>query len=307
MMAIIETQNLTKIYGRQIACREICLSVEEGQIFGLLGPNGAGKSTLVKMLVGLVYPTQGKALVAGRLPWDSRGRQEIGFLPENFRLHGWLKGEELLSFHARLAGLKEKEARRRTRQVLELVGLEKHGQKLVAHYSKGMQQRLGLAAALVGNPRVVFLDEPTSALDPLGRRQVREILGALKQEGKTIFLNSHLLSEVEQVCDRVAIIHQGRVLTQGELKELLARTTEVELIIGGLSSELEENLRRRYPSLKVEGSRLTVALSNKEEIPDLVAHLVAEGLRIYEITPRHNSLEEIFVTLIREGENFGCG
>lgn len=306
-MAIIETRNLTKIYGRQIACREICLSIEEGQIFGLLGPNGAGKSTLVKMLVGLVYPTQGEARVAGRLPWDSRGRQEIGFLPENFRLHGWLKGEELLVFHGRLAGLKEKEARRRARQVLELVGLEKDGGKVVAHYSKGMQQRLGLAAALVGNPQVIFLDEPTSALDPLGRRQVREILLALKQEGKTIFLNSHLLSEVEQVCDQVAIIHQGRVLAQGGLRELIIGPTEVQARVDGLEPELEENLRRRYPSLKVEGSRLTVALNSKEEIPDLVACLVAEGLRIYEITPRHNSLEEVFVTLVGEGERLECG
>ncbi|GFN22101.1 ABC transporter ATP-binding protein [Thermanaeromonas sp. C210] len=306
-MAIVETRNLTKIYGRQIACREICLSVEEGQIFGLLGPNGAGKSTLVKMLVGLVYPTQGEALVAGRRPWDSRGRREIGFLPENFRLHEWLKGEELLVFHGRLAGLKEKEARRRARQVLELVGLDKDGGKMVAHYSKGMQQRLGLAAALVGNPRVIFLDEPTSALDPLGRRQVRELLGALKQEGKTIFLNSHLLSEVEQVCDRVAIIHQGRVLAQGSLKELIMGPTEVKARVGGLKPELEENLRRRYPSLRAEGGHLTVALNSKEEIPHLVAYLVAEGLRIYEITPRQNSLEEVFVKLVGEGEKLECG
>ncbi len=174
-MAIIETQNLTKVYGRQIACREICLSVEEGQIFGLLGPNGAGKSTLVKMLVGLVHPTQGKALVAGRHPWDSRGRREIGFLPENFRLHGWLKGEELLVFHGRLSGLKEKEARRWARQVLKLVGwstmpvprppktipagLAKQD-KPSFPFSQHPHQSgnyLGFAAFTAGNPRVTLL------------------------------------------------------------------------------------------------------------------------------------------------------
>ncbi|WP_338825388.1 Vitamin B12 import ATP-binding protein BtuD [Moorella humiferrea] len=254
-MAIIEARNLTKVYGRQVACREICLSVEEGQIFGLLGPNGAGKSTLVKMLVGLVYPTAGEAKVAGYAPQDIRGRRQMGFLPENFRLHGWLKGEELLTFHARLAGLDGRAASRRAAEVLELVGLAGEGQKLVANYSKGMQQRLGLAAALVGDPRVVFLDEPTSALDPLGRRQVREILLALKEAGKTVFLNSHLLSEVEQVCDQVAIINRGTVVASGRLAELQSGPATVAIRLAGLTGELEAELRRRYPDLQLEGWR----------------------------------------------------
>jgi len=186
IVSMIEVTHLTKVYGRQIACRDICLSVEEGQIFGFLGPNGAGKSTLVKMLVGLVYPTAGAAVVAGYAPTDTRSRRQIGFLPENFRLHGWLKGRELVHFHARLAGLDYRAARSSGQAVLEMVGLAKESEKLVANYSKGMQQRLGLATALLGDPRVVFLDEPTSALDPLGRREVREILLALKSTGKTV-------------------------------------------------------------------------------------------------------------------------
>ncbi|QGP93043.1 putative ABC transporter ATP-binding protein YxlF [Neomoorella glycerini] len=305
-MAIIEARNLTKVYGRQTACREICLSVEEGQIFGLLGPNGAGKSTLVKMLVGLVYPTAGEARVAGYSPQDIRGRRQVGFLPENFRLHGWLKGEELLTFHARLAGLDGRAASRRAAEVLELVGLAGEGQKLVANYSKGMQQRLGLAAALVGDPRVVFLDEPTSALDPLGRRQVRQILLALKEAGKTVFLNSHLLSEVEQVCDRVAIINRGMVVASGRLVELQSGPATVAIRLDGLTGELVAELRRRYPDLQLEADRLTLALGDQEEIADLVARLVAGGCRIYEVTPGHNSLEDVFVHLVREGEQV-CG
>ena len=305
-MAIIEAQSLTKVYGRQVACREICLSVEEGQVFGLLGPNGAGKSTLVKMLVGLVYPTAGEARVAGYPPRDLRGRRQVGFLPENFRLHGWLKGEELLTFHARLAGLDSRVARQRAAEVLELVGLAGEGQKLVAHYSKGMQQRLGLAAALVGDPRVVFLDEPTSALDPLGRRQVREILLALKEAGKTVFLNSHLLSEVEQVCDQVAVINRGTVVAGGKLAELQSGPATVAIRLAGLTGELEAELRRHYPNLQLEGDRLTLALADQEEIAALVARLVAGGCRIYEVTPGHNSLEDVFVYLVREGEQT-CG
>ncbi|MBE3572632.1 MAG: ABC transporter ATP-binding protein [Moorella humiferrea] len=305
-MAVIEARNLTKIYGRQVACREICLSVEEGQIFGLLGPNGAGKSTLVKMLVGLVYPTAGEAMVAGYSPQDIRGRRQVGFLPENFRLHGWLKGEELLTFHARLAGLDGRAARRRAGEVLELVGLAGDGKKLVANYSKDMQQRLGLAAALVGDPRVVFLDEPTSALDPLGRRQVREILLALKEAGKTVFLNSHLLSEVEQVCDQVAIINRGTVVAGGRLAELLSGPAEVAVRVSGLGTEMVEELRRSYPALELDGDRLVVAVAGQEEVPDLIARLVGGGCRIYEVSPRQNSLEEIFINLVREGEQV-CG
>lgn len=305
-MAIIEVRNLTKIYGRQAACRDICFSVEEGQIFGLLGPNGAGKSTLVKMLVGLVYPTAGVARVAGYLPQDLRGRRLVGFLPENFRLHSWMQGEELLKFHARLAGLDRQAAGRRAGEVLDLVGLTGEGHKPVSNYSKGMQQRLGLAAALVGNPRVTLLDEPTSALDPIGRRQVRELLLTLKEAGKTVFLNSHLLSEVEQVCDQVAIINHGAVVTTGRLAELRAGQAVVTVRLAGLTGELTAELRRRYPDLQLEGDRLTLTLTDREEIAALVARLVAGGCRVYEVIPGHKSLEDIFVQLVREGEQV-CG
>jgi len=305
-VAIIEVAHLTKVYGQQVACRDICLSVEEGQIFGFLGPNGAGKSTLVKMLVGLVYPTAGTALVAGYAPTDTRSRRQIGFLPENFRLHGWLKGSELVNFHARLAGLDYRSAKRSSQAALELVGLAKEGEKLVANYSKGMQQRLGLAAALVGDPRVVFLDEPTSALDPLGRREVREILLSLKAAGKTVFLNSHLLSEVEQVCDRVSIINRGLVVADGKPQELQAASTTVAIKLSGLPVLLAAQLHKTHSNLQIEEDLLTLCAKNPEEVADVVAELAAHGCRIYEVTPQHNSLEDVFVHLVKEGEKT-CG
>lgn len=305
-MAMIEARNLTKMYGRQLACHEVCLSIEEGQIFGCLGPNGAGKSTLVKMLVGLVHPTGGEAEVAGYPPQDLRGRRQLGFLPENFRFHGWLRGEEVVTFHARMAGLDRHGAGRRAHEVLELVGLSGEGRKLVASYSKGMQQRLGLAVALVGDPRVVFLDEPTSALDPLGRRQVREILQSLKDAGKTVFLNSHLLSEVEQVCDRVAIMHRGTVVAAGRLDELQDGPIKTTIRLDGLPQELATELRERHPQLRWEGDRLTLALPGREEVAALVTQLAAAGCRIYEVIPGHHSLEDIFVALVREAE-LACG
>ncbi len=305
-MAIIEVKSLTKVYGQQVACRDICLSVEEGQIFGFLGPNGAGKSTLVKMLVGLVYPTAGEAVVAGYAPEDVRSRRQIGFLPENFRLYGWLKGRELVNFHAHLAGLDHRAAKRSASAALELVGLAKEGEKLIANYSKGMQQRLGLAAALVGDPRVVFLDEPTSALDPLGRREVREILLSLKAAGKTVFLNSHLLSEVEQVCDRVSIINHGIVVADGKPHELQAASTAVAIKLRDLPVVLAVELQTKYPDLQLEGDLLTLRTSSPEEVADVVAKLAAQGCRIYEVTPHHNSLEDVFVRLVQEGEKT-CG
>ena len=208
---ILQTEHLTKIYQQKVGCQDICLSVPEGQIFGFLGPNGAGKSTLVKTLVGLLFPTSGTAHLLGQPLGNLEARKRIGFLPENFRYHDWLTGYELLSFHATLHQMSVVLKKQRIPEILTLVGLAGKERQKVHTYSKGMQQRLGIACALVADPDLIFLDEPTSALDPLGRREVRTIILKLKQAGKTIFLNSHLLSEVAMICDRVAIIKQGQL------------------------------------------------------------------------------------------------
>jgi len=257
---IIEIDNLTKMYGKKTGCSEICLSVDGGQIFGFLGPNGAGKSTLVKMLVGLLLPTSGTARLLGWPLGDLAARRKTGFLPENFRYQDWLTGEELLSFHASLYGMSGAKKKRRVPAVLEQVGLAGKEKQKVGSYSKGMQQRVGLACALLPDPELIFLDEPTSALDPLGRREVREIMLELRDRGKTIFLNSHLLSEIEMICDRVAIINKGRIVAEGALEDLLAKTVEVEMRVEGLTPSALAELSARSRSVAVDGRLLRLSL-----------------------------------------------
>ncbi|HOV79485.1 MAG TPA: ABC transporter ATP-binding protein [Bacillota bacterium] len=303
---ILVTDNLTKMYGNRVGCSNICLSLGEGQIFGLLGPNGAGKSTLVKMLVGLLFPTSGTAQILGRPLGDLQARRKIGFLPENFRYQEWLTGEELLSFHASLYGMSGAEKKRRIPAVLERVGLGGKEKQKVGSYSKGMQQRVGLACALLPDPDLVFLDEPTSALDPLGRREVREIITELRDRGKTVFLNSHLLSEIEMICDRVAIINKGRIAAEGSLAELLAKTVEVEMQVEGLTAEIVTKLSALGSSLKIDGRLVRISLDGREGIPALAEAVVSGGGRLFSLEPRHSSLEDLFVELVRGGDGQLC-
>ena len=300
----IETFNLTKKYGaKKVGCAEICLRVPRGQIFGFLGPNGAGKSTLVKMLVGLLFPTSGKALLLERPLGDIKARQKIGFLPENFRYHDWLTGQQLLEFHASLYGLSGAQKKRRTGEVLEQVGLAgKEGQKINT-YSKGMRQRAGLACALLPEPDLLFLDEPTSALDPIGRRDVREILVTLKAAGKTIFLNSHLLSEVEMICDSVAFIRQGKIIRQGRLEDLRAGSIEVEMRIGGLTQELVGALSSLAHSLEVERDLIRIRVKQEEDIPALAAVVINGGGLLFEMNRKRSTLEEMFIRSTGGGED----
>lgn len=298
---IIETDNLTKMYGGKVGCSEICLTVGEGQIFGFLGPNGAGKSTLVKILVGLLFPSSGNARILGKPLGDRSVRRKIGFLPENFRYQDWLTGFELLSFHGSLYGLSGAEKAARIQEVLDRVGLGDKGWQKVGSYSKGMQQRVGLACALLPDPDLIFLDEPTSALDPLGRREVREIMLELRNKGKTIFLNSHLLSEVEMICDRVAIINKGSIVKEGAMGNLLAGAVEVDMVVEGISQKMLDELSALSISLKVEGSIIRICLKETEDIPLVAEVVVNSGGRLFSLNTRHNSLEDLFVELVKEG------
>ena len=205
----IATSSLRKDFGTRVALHDLTLAVQPGEVFGFLGPNGAGKTTAMKILLGLVRPTGGEALVFGRSPAEPAARRRVGYLPEHFRFQEWATGAELLDFHGRLAGLGGSELAGRIPELLERVGLAGRGGERVRRYSKGMTQRLGLALALLARPDLVLLDEPTSALDPVGRREVRELVRELAAGGVTVFLNSHLLTEVEAVCDRVAIVTQA--------------------------------------------------------------------------------------------------
>lgn len=299
---VIETYNITKQYNGKGGCQDVCLSVPEGQIFGFLGPNGAGKSTFVKVLVGLLFPTAGKAWLLGRPLGDREARRQMGFLPENFRYHPWMTGHDLLRFHAALYGMPPDKVRRRIGEVLELVGLRGFEKQRVGTYSKGTQQRIGLAAALLPDPRLLFLDEPTSALDPLGRREVREIIRELARQGKTIFLNSHLLSEVEALCRQVAIINRGRIVAAGRVDELLKGRVEVVLQVGNPHRALLEALEGYGENMTVQGNRIALSLKSREQIPALSELVVKQHGLLYELTVK-NSLEEIFVQLVREGES----
>ncbi len=302
----IETMSLRKEFGGKAAVDDLTLTVEHGEVFGFLGPNGAGKTTSIKMLMGLVYPTSGSARLLGKPLRDRQARKQIGFLPELFRFHDWLTGEEFLQFHGQLYGMSRDERAKRIPEVLNLVGLSVASGKKIRTYSKGMQQRIGLAQALLNNPRLVFLDEPTSALDPLGRRDVRSILSHLQQEGVTVFLNSHLLSEVEMSSDRVAIIDHGRVVAVGRVEDLLHRDLTVEFRLGEVDAETLEELQDLV-SVETVVPGLRTIIVGRAESEEIVAQAVdllsRHSVPVYGVTPERRTLEDVFVDVVAPDES----
>ena len=297
----IETEHLRKEFGPKVAVEDLTLAVPMGEVFGFLGPNGAGKTTSVKVLMGLVRPTSGVARILGLPPENLRAKARVGFLPELFRFHDWLTAEEFLDFHGQLYGMPAEERRKRIPEVLELVGLRGEGKYRVGTFSKGMQQRIGIGQAILNNPDIVLLDEPTSALDPIGRRDVRDLIHYLKAEGRTVFLNSHLLSEIELVCDRVAIIDRGRVIATGRLQELLAQASEVEVEASGVTPEAFDSLRRISPSIEAVDGKITLRLSDREDIPLVAETLMSHGAKLYSLT-RRGSLEDLFIRVVEGDE-----
>jgi ABC-2 type transport system ATP-binding protein len=266
--------DVSKRYGRTVALDGVSLEVGEGELVGLLGPNGAGKSTLVKIGCGLVNPSGGRASVCGAPAGSAAARASLGYLAELFRFPGWMAADELLSVHQRLAHSGGGPAERR--RLLDLVGLLDVAERRIETMSKGMQQRLGIAQALIGSPPLLVLDEPTSALDPAGRRVVRALLDELRAQGTAVLLNSHLLSEVELVCDRVAIISRGRLVAEGRPEELTAAQ--------GVEIETGSGLRRYQ--------------AGREDVPGLVADLVAAGERVYAVRTTRSTLEEVYLEAV---------
>ena len=294
--AAISLSGVSKRYGDTLAVDDVSLSVAHGEVFGFLGPNGAGKSTIVKMVLGLTYPTAGEIEVLGQPVGSLAARAEVGYLPETFRFHDWLTASELLHFHARLARVASDVQAERVRDLLELVGLKDREGDRLSTFSKGMMQRAGLAQALVGEPRLVILDEPTSALDPIGRRDVRDRIRELGERGVTVFLNSHLLSEVEQVCDRVAIIDHGSIVAEGNLDELLS-AQEIEIRAGdGAEAALDQSEVRRI------NGRLRVRVANDAETAHLVSRMVDAGVPVYDVRQVGDSLEDLFVRVAERGD-----
>ncbi|MFC5649361.1 ABC transporter ATP-binding protein [Paenibacillus solisilvae] len=315
---ILQTNGLTKTYAGGGGCENISLELNRGQIFGLLGPNGAGKSTFVKMVVGLLHPTSGSGQLFGLPIGTAESRRRLGYLPELFRFQDWLTGMEVLAYHACLSGMTMTQTRSphmigRFKEVLHRVGIEHRGNDRVRQYSKGMQQRLGIACALLMDPELIILDEPSSALDPIGRHEVVQLLESLRQEGKTVFLNTHLLEDVEAVCDQVAFLHQGKLRAVGPMNELLRHGTNWEIHVGGWFPELFDAVSKKLlPGLTFRMKKsdesgeavLDVTARSREQIGWMNRVLIEEAVTIYEVRPVEGRLREWFLSMSGAQEEF---
>jgi ABC-2 type transport system ATP-binding protein len=277
------------------------MTVARGEVFGLLGPNGAGKTTVVKLLLGLARSSGGTGRVLGAPLGDRPTRRRIGYLPELFRYQPWMRAREVLAFHCELARLPRSDWPPAIGSALRLVGLADRAEDVVGTFSKGMQQRLGLGVAMLGTPDLVILDEPTSALDPVGRNDVRAIIREARQRGTTVFLNSHLLTEVERVCDRIAIVHHGRVVQEGRLDEVLG-DPGVRVQATGLNDAAIAQLER-FGAIRRDGDWLSIQPFDPVRVPDFVEAIVAAGGGIHEVDAGRRSLEERFLALLAGGAN----
>jgi ABC-2 type transport system ATP-binding protein len=277
----------------RVALRPLNLTVEEGEVFGFLGPNGAGKTTTLKLLMGLVFPTGGTARILGMDINDSAIKAQIGFLPEQPYFYDYLTAKELLEYYAQLSGVEAKERGRKVEAMLERVGLKDAGRVQLRKFSKGMLQRVGLAQAILHDPKVVFLDEPMSGLDPMGRREVRDLLEELKQQGKTVFFSTHILSDAEALCDRVAVIHQGELRGVGRVAELTsAVAAKVELIWNGSAVPAGLNTLGAECHISGETVRAVVPEAQQEAALEILRR---ERLRLVSLTPVRPSLEEYYM------------
>jgi ABC-2 type transport system ATP-binding protein len=274
----------------------ISLAVKEGEIFGYLGPNGAGKTTTIKCLLGLIFPDAGTIEIFGQPHLSARARQNLGFLPENPYFYDYLTAGEFLEFYADLFGLGRVEKSARISRLLNLVGLEQAASLPLRKFSRGMLQRIGLAQALVNDPKLVILDEPLGGLDPLGRKEIRDIIIRFKQEGKTVFFTSHILQDIEMICDHVAIIVGGRVVKQGALEDLVSeRILFTELTVAGLAPEDFRGLGER---VTVRGDRVFLRILEERRVEDVLALVREKHGKIVSVSPRTESLEDIFVETV---------
>lgn len=300
MSAAIVTNKLTKSYKSRISGKinvvdNLDLVVEEGEIFGFLGPNGAGKTTTIKMLLSIIYPTSGEGYVLGREIGDMSVHQVISYLPERPYYYEHMTGIELLRFYASLFGIKDEA---KCQALLEKVNLARDAGKTISQYSKGMQQRIGLAQSLLNDPKLLFLDEPTGGLDPIAHTEIRDLILQFRGEGRTVFISSHELSEVERICDRVAIINKGRIERQGKLSELLAGgRTEIEA--ENVSQEFADKLKIKDASVSVKQGRLLIDMPESEDLNAILDGIRSTKGTIISVIPRRKRLEDLFVDTIR--------
>ena len=302
-MIAIETTSLSKVYVSSFgkkkvrALNELSLSINKGTIFGLLGPNGAGKTTLVKLLLQIIFPTFGSAKMLGENINNYKLKKSIGYLPENHKYPSYLNGGEVLRFFGKLSGIDGKKLDKKIDELLEIVKLSKWKKTKIKAYSKGMMQRLGLAQALINDPELIFLDEPTDGVDPIGRKEIRDILVELKSRQKTIFLNSHLLSEVELITDRVGILNKGNLLREGTVKELTEKKEEYKLVIEKISESIELD-----NATKQSDNSYVIKVADIAELNRIIDNIRSKGILLKEIVPLKSTLEEMFISLINESE-----
>ena len=305
----VEVSDLTKIYraglkkNRVTALKNFSLNVSSGNIFGLLGPNGAGKTTLIKILLGITFPTDGNARILGESIYNFEIKKRVGYLPENHRFPPYFTADQLLKFVAEITGYESKNINTRIDELLDLVKMHRWKKTKIKKYSKGMMQRIGLAQSLINDPDLIFLDEPTDGVDPIGRKEIRDILSELKSQGKTIFVNSHLLSEVELISDRVAILNKGELITEGTVEDI---TTNKELykisFDSSIPSDLMDNSLKEYSLRNVENNSYTVKVNDISSLNKFIDEVRKLNLNIHSIVPQRSSLEEMFITLIKESD-----
>ncbi len=306
----ISVNNLTKIFNSKAfgnkgitALNDVSLSIESGIIFGLLGPNGAGKTTLIKILLGLVYPTSGSAKILGQPISDFTVRKEIGYLPENHKFPNYLTGEEVIIYNARLSGFMIDKKSPRITEVLKMVNMEKWRKTKIKKYSKGMLQRIGLAQAIVHNPKIIFLDEPTDGVDPIGRKEIRDILIDLKNQGKTIFINSHLLSEVEAVSDMVAILKAGKLIKYGTVDELTIDKEIAEITLETeIPNDILDSLNQNY-TFKLLDNVVSLEINDSKTLNKFMDELRKSEINILKVNQKKTSLEDLFIKSLTETEN----
>lgn len=309
----LETEGLSKVYkslrGHVRALEPLDLKVEAGKVFGLLGSNGAGKSTLVKTILRICKPTTGRAKILGVDSADPESRRNVGYLPEGTHFARYLTGRKVCEYFGRLAGLDGKKLKAEVDEKLELVGMADWANKKAVKYSKGMKQRIGIAQAMLGNPRVMILDEPTDGVDPQGRHEIRDLIKRLAADNVTLFLNSHMLSEIEAVCDEIAIMYRGRILRRGPVKRL---TEEMSIRDGHLqlrfrTSELPDDLPAAFDGLEPIVGGFRIGVPDREHVTTLIDELRRRDVKIYEVEQWHASLEEAFMQIMDEGEHAGVG
>ena len=300
---VLQVSHLTKDYTSIRALDDLNLEVMQGECFGLLGPNGAGKTTLIKILLNLIASTAGTASIFNQPVARDSIRKQIGYLPERVRMYGFLMGSEFLDYQGKLYGMKHGRRKEQVEACLKTVGMYEDRSRKIGEYSKGMVQRIGLAQALLNSPELLLLDEPAAGLDPISNKEMRDILLKLKSKGVTIFINSHLLSEVEMVCDRVAILHHGRLVRTGTKQELTSKGEVIEFTLEGISDALITKIQEVATQVKVEGNCITINPKDINTISAIPQIIINQGGKLLSLNSHMESLEDIFLRLIKGEEN----